>query len=234
MNYWLIRYDDSLTIFLILLGLIVVLFAQFKINSAYSKYKKVKNSTGLTGMQIARKILDANGLSNIQIYEVSGNLSDHYDPAKKLINLSKDIYNETSIAAAAVAAHECGHAIQDKENYIFLKIRTTLVPIVNLVSYLGYFGLFISLIGGITGYLKISIIILLATVLFQLVTLPVEINASSRAKQQLIELGLIYEEENKGIKKVLSAAALTYVASLLSSILQLLRLVLMLNRRDND
>lgn len=234
MNYWLMRYDDSLTIFLILFGLIVVLFAQFKINSTYSKYKKVKNSTGFTGMQVARKILDANGLSNIQIYEVGGNLSDHYDPSKKLINLSRDIYNGTSIAAVAVAAHECGHAIQDKENYTFLKIRTTLVPIVNLVSYLGYFGLIVSLIGGITGYLKLSIIVLLATVLFQLVTLPVELNASNRAKQQLIELGLIYEEESKGIKKVLSAAALTYIASLLSSILQLLRLILMLNRRDND
>lgn len=234
MNYWLMRYDDSLTIFLILFGLIVVLFAQFKINSTYSKYKKVKNSKGFTGMQVARKILDANGLSNIQIYEVGGNLSDHYDPSKKLINLSRDIYNGTSIAAVAVAAHECGHAIQDKENYTFLKIRTTLVPIVNLVSYLGYFGFIVSLIGGITGYLKLSIIVLLATVLFQLVTLPVELNASNRAKQQLIELGLIYEEESKGIKKVLSAAALTYIASLLSSILQLLRLVLMLNRRDND
>lgn len=234
MDYWLIRYDDSLTIFLMLIGLVLVLYAQFKINSAYSKYKKVRNSTGLSGMEVARRILDANGLSNIQIYEVSGNLSDHYDPSKKLINLSRDIYNGTSIAAAAVAAHECGHAIQDKENYTFLKIRTALVPIVNFVSYLGYLGLIVSLIGGITGYLKLSIIILLATVLFQLVTLPVEINASNRAKQQLDELNLIYEEENTGVKKVLSAAAMTYVAILLSSILQLLRLVLMLNKRDRD
>lgn len=234
MNYWLMRYDSSITILLMLIGFILVLYAQIKIDSAYSKYKKVKNSTGLTGRDVARRILDANGLSQIQIYEVSGNLTDHYDPSKKLINLSSAIYNGNSIASAAVAAHECGHAIQDKENYTFLKIRSALVPIVNFVSYLGYFGLIVSLIGGLTGYLKLSIIILLATVLFQLVTLPVEINASKRAMAQLADLNLVYEEEEKGAKKVLSAAAMTYIASLLSSILNLLRLVLMLNRRNND
>lgn len=234
MNYWLMRYDSSITILLMLIGFILVLYAQIKIDSAYSKYKKVKNFTGFTGRDVARKILDANGLSQIQIYEVSGNLTDHYDPSKKLINLSSAIYNGNSIASAAVAAHECGHAIQDKENYTFLKIRSALVPIVNFVSYLGYFGLIVSLIGGLTGYLKLSIIILLATVLFQLVTLPVEINASKRAMAQLADLNLVYEEEEKGAKKVLSAAAMTYIASLLSSILNLLRLVLMLNRRNND
>lgn len=234
MNYWLMRYDDSLTILLLVIGFIFVIYAQIKINSAYSKYRKVKNSTGLTGRDVARKILDANGLTQIQIYETSGNLTDHYAPSKKLINLSSDIYNGDSIASAAVAAHECGHAIQDKENYTFLKIRSFLVPIVNLVSYLGYFGLIVSLIGGLTGYLKLSIIILLATVLFQLVTLPVEINASKRAHEQLKKLNLVYEGEESGVKKVLSAAAMTYVASLLSSILQLLRLVLMLSNRNRD
>lgn len=234
MNYWLMRYDDSLTILLLFVGFILVIYAQIKINSAYSKYRKVKNSTGLTGRDVARRILDANGLTQIQIYETSGNLTDHYDPSKKIINLSTDIYNGNSIASAAVAAHECGHAIQDKDNYTFLKIRSFLVPIVNLVSYLGYFGLIVSLIGGLTGYLKLSILVLLATVLFQLVTLPVEINASKRAHEQLENLNLVYEGEETGVKKVLSAAAMTYVASLLSSILQLLRLILMLNRRNND
>lgn len=234
MNYWLMRYDDSVTILLLLIGFILVLYAQIKINSAYSKYRKVRNSTGLTGRDVARRILDANGLTQIQIYETSGNLTDHYDPSKKLINLSTDIYRGDSIASAAVAAHECGHAIQDKENYTFLKIRSALVPIVNFVSYLGYFGLIVSLIGGLTGYLKLSIIILLATVLFQLVTLPVEINASKRAMAQLESLALVYEDEEKGAKKVLSAAAMTYIAGLLSSILNLLRLILMLNRRNND
>lgn len=234
MDYWLIRFDSPITILLVLIGFILVLLAQVKINSAYSKYRKVKNSTNLTGRDVARKILDANGLSQIQIFETSGNLTDHYDPSKKFIKLSTDIYNGDSIASAAVAAHECGHAIQDKDNYVFFKIRSALVPVVNFISYLGYFGMIVSLIGGLTGYLKLSILILFATVVFQLVTLPVELNASKRALAQLQELGLIYEEEEKGAKKVLSAAAMTYVASLISSLLQLLRLVLMLNRRNND
>lgn len=234
MNYWLIRYDSNITLFLLLIGFILVIFAQVKINTAYSKYRKVKNPTGLTGRDIARRILDANGLSQIQINKTSGNLTDHYDPSRKLINLSLSVYHGDSIASAAVAAHECGHAIQDKDNYVFFKIRSFLVPIVNFISYLGYFGLIVSLIGGLTGYLKLSILILFATVIFQLVTLPVEMNASKRAYNQLRELNLVYEEEETGIKKVLSAAAMTYIASLLSSILQLLRLVLMLNRRNDD
>ncbi len=233
MNYWLIRYDTPLTILLVVIGFILVLYAQLKIQSTYSKYRKVRNTNGLNGRDVARKILDANGLSQIQVYETQGNLTDHYNPSKKLINLSSDIYNSTSIASIAVAAHECGHAIQDKENYTFFKIRSALVPVVNFISYLGYFGLIISLIAGITGYLKLSILILLASVLFQLVTLPVELNASKRAKIQLKDLGLIYEEDEQGIKKVLNAAAMTYIASLISSIMNLLRLILILRRRDD-
>ena len=226
MNYWLMTYETPLAVLLTVIGFLLVVFAQIKINTTYSKYRKVQNSAGLTGQDVARKILDSNGLSQISVYEISGNLSDHYNPSKKLINLSKDIYNGTSIASLAVAAHECGHAIQDKENYIFFKIRSALVPVVNFVSYLGYFGL--------TGYIKLSIIILLATVLFQLVTLPVEIDASKRALVQLEELNLVYNDENKSAKKVLSAAAMTYIASLLSSILDLLRLILILNSRNDD
>lgn len=234
MNYWLIRFDTPITILLVLTGFILVIFAQIKINSAYSKYRKIKNSKGFTGRDIARKLLDANGLNQIQIYETSGNLTDHYDPSKKIIKLSTDIYNGNSIASVAVAAHECGHAIQDKDGYIFFKIRSFLVPVVNFISYLGYFGLIVSIFGGLTGYLKLSILVLLATVVFQLATLPVELNASKRAYKQLQELNLVYEEEKTGIRKVLSLLAMTYVASLLSSILQLLRLVLMLNRRNDD
>ena len=233
MNFWIMMYDNGFTMLLLLIGFILVIFAQFKINSAYSKYRKISNSAGLTGFDVATKILDANDLSNITIYETGGNLTDHYNPSKKLIKLSKDIYNGTSVAACAVAAHECGHAIQDKDNYIFFKIRSFLVPIVNLVSYLGYLGLIISILGGLTGYLKLSIIILLATVIFQLVTLPVELNASNRAKKQLESLNLIQDGEDKGVRKVLSAAALTYVASLISSLLNLLRLVLILTGRDD-
>lgn len=234
MDYWLIRYDSPITILLVLIGFILVIFAQIKINLAYSKYRKITNSTGFTGKDIARKLLDANGLSQIQIYETSGNLTDHYDPSKKLINLSSDIYNSNSIASAAVAAHECGHAIQDKDGYIFFKIRSFLVPIVNFISYLGYFGLIVSLFGGLTGYLKLSILVLFATVVFQLATLPVELNASKRAYKQLQELDLVYGDEKTGIRKVLGAAAMTYIAGLVSSILNLLRLVLMLSNRNDD
>jgi Zn-dependent membrane protease YugP len=234
MDFWLMWYDNGLTILLMIIGFILVLFAQIRINSAYSKYRRIQNYKGLTGYEVAKTILNANGLSNIEVYKTSGNLTDHYDPSKKLIRLSSAIYNGTSIASMAVAAHECGHAIQDKENYIFFKIRSFLVPIVNFISYLGYFGLIVSLIGGLTGYIKLSILILFATVVFQLVTLPVEFDASRRGKNQLSMLNLSFEQDNSGIKSVLSAAAMTYVAGLLSSILQLLRLVLILGSRDRD
>lgn len=233
MDFWLIRYENGITLLLLVIGFILVLWAQLRINSAYSKYKKVKSLSNLTGKDIARKILDSNGLSQIEIFETSGNLTDHYDPRKKIINLSKDIYNGSSIASISVAAHECGHAIQDKEGYSFFKIRSAIVPIVNIISYLGYIGLIISIFAGITGYIKLSILVLLCTILFQLVTLPVEFDASKRAKKQLSDLSLIYEDESIGVKKVLGAAAMTYVASLLSSLLQLLRLVLILLDRDN-
>ncbi len=234
MDFWLMWYDNGLTILLMIIGFILVLFAQIRINSAYSKYRRIQNYKGLTGYEVAKTILNANGLSNIEVYKTSGNLTDHYDPSKKLIRLSSAIYNGTSIASMAVAAHECGHAIQDKENYIFFKIRSFLVPIVNFISYLGYFGLIVSLIGGLTGYIKLSILILFATVVFQLVTLPVEFDASRRGKKQLDMLNLSFEQDNSGIKSVLGAAAMTYVAGLLSSILQLLRLVLILGSRDRD
>lgn len=234
MNYWLIRYDTPITVLLVVIGFILVIFAQVKINSAYAKFRKIKNSTGFSGRDVARRLLDANGLNQIQIYETQGNLTDHYDPTRKIIKLSSDIYNGDSIASAAVAAHECGHAIQDKEGYVFFKIRSFLVPVVNFISYLGYFGLIVSILGGLTGYLKLSILILFATVLFQLVTLPVELNASKKAYKQLEELNLIYENEKTGIRQVLSAAAMTYVAGLISSILNLLRLVLILDRRNDN
>ena len=234
MDYFLMWFDNSFTVLLMVIGFILVLVAQIKIDSAYSKYRKVRNSRGLTGSEVARAILNANGLSNIEVYETSGKLTDHYDPSKKLIKLSSDIYNGTSVASMAVAAHECGHAIQDKEGYTFFRIRSALVPVVNFISYLGYFGLIVSLIGGLTGYIKLAILILFATVVFQLVTLPVEFNASNRGKKELDTLNLSYDNDKQGISKVLSAAAMTYVASLLSSLLQLLRLIIILGNRDQD
>jgi len=216
-----------------LIGLVIVLLAQFNINKNYKKYKKIDLNQNITGQEVARKILDANGLNDIYVVSVQGDLSDHYDPSRKVVRLSTDIFNGETIAAASVAAHECGHAIQDKEGYFFMRLRSSLVPFVNLVSYLGYFGLFISMIAGITGYLKISILILFATILFQLVTLPVEFDASKRAKKELEKLGLVDSSELDGCDKMLFSAALTYVASLLSTLLQLLRLLLILGRRDD-
>jgi hypothetical protein len=216
-----------------ILGVIIVLFAQYGINHNYKKYSKIKNNRNITGSEAARIILDKNGLSNIYVVETDGELTDHYDPSRKVIKLSKGIYNLNSIAAISVAAHEVGHAIQDKDGYTFMKIRTFLVPVVNFVTYLGYFGLFISIFAGITGYIKISILVLLASLLFQLVTLPVEFNASSRAKKELYELGLVDSSENKSVRKMLFSAAMTYVASFISNILQLLRLLILLGDRDD-
>lgn len=216
-----------------IIGTIIVLFAQFSINSNYKKYSGVKNNKNISGSEIARIILDKNGLSNIYVVETAGDLTDHYDPSRKVVRLSKNIYHGTSIASISVAAHEVGHAIQDKEGYSFMRIRSFLVPFVNLTTYLGYFGLIISIFAGITGYLKVSIIVLLASLLFQLVTLPVEFDASNRAKKQLNDLGVVNSDEANGVKTMLFAAALTYVASFLSNILQLLRLVLMLGGRDD-
>ena len=218
---------------LFILGIIVVLWAQFNINSNYKKFSKIKVKSGLSGQEVARRILDANGLQNIHIVETQGELSDHYDPRRKVIRLSHTIFHEDSISSVGVAAHECGHAIQDKEGYSFMRIRSALVPFVNFVSYLGYLGFVVSFIGGLTGYLKLSIFVLLVVVLFQLVTLPVEFDASKRAKEQLVQLGLIDSDEHNQVGKVLSAAAMTYVAGLISNLLQILRLVILLNGRDD-
>lgn len=232
MNLYTMQYEDLLTMICFITGIVVVLYAQFRINSSYSKYKKISNNKRITGSEVARMILDKNGLDKIYVVETRGTLTDHYDPTRKVIKLSKDIFDGDSIASIAVAAHECGHAIQDKDGYKFMRIRSMLVPFVNLVSYLGYFGIIIGLLAGISGYLMIGILVLLATILFQLVTLPVEFDASKRAKQQLIELNITDSNESDGVSSVLKAAALTYVASLISSFLNLLRLVLMFNRRD--
>ena len=218
---------------LFILGIIVVLWAQFNINSNYKKFSKIKVKSGLSGQEVARKILDANGLQNIHIVETQGELSDHYDPRRKVIRLSHTIFHEDSISSVGVAAHECGHAIQDKEGYSFMRIRSALVPFVNFVSYLGYLGLVVSFVGGLTGYLKLSIFVLLVVVLFQLVTLPVEFDASKRAKEQLVQLGIVDNAEHDQVSKVLTAAALTYVAGLISNLLQILRLVILLNVRDD-
>lgn len=231
--YYSYYYDY--TYILVVIGFVITLIAQFMVNSRYSKYSKLDSSRGVTGREVARKILDANGLSDIKVSEVAGTLTDHYDPIKREVNLSTNVYKDSSIASIAVAAHECGHAIQDKVGYTFLRIRHMLVKPVNLCSKLGYFAVFIGLIFGSFELAIIGLIILSAILLFQLVTLPVEFNASKRAMEQLKALGITDGDGQHGVKKMLNAAAMTYVASLASTLLQLLRMLLIItSRRRND
>ena len=207
--------------------------AQIYVSSSYSKYKMVKNKNRMTGFEVARKILDENGLQDIHIVEIKGNLTDHYDPSRKVVRLSSDIFNGSSIASTSVAAHECGHAIQDKEDYKFMKMRSKLVPIVNLSSKLGYFAIFIGFIFGLLDLAIFGIVLLISILLFELITLPVEFDASNKAGKQINKLKLLEGKEKSQSKTMLNAAALTYVASVITTILQILRLFLIAsNRKD--
>ncbi|MBP3635736.1 MAG: zinc metallopeptidase [Bacilli bacterium] len=209
----------------VLVAFLIVFIAQQTLNFTYSKYKQIEVDSNLTGYEVAKKILLENGLDYINVGKVSGNLSDHYNNSKKIINLSDDIYNGTTIASCAVAAHECGHAIQYKEGYIPIKIRNMLVPFVNLGNSLGYIVIVISLASSLTKLFILGLILISFALLFQLITLPCEFDASKRANKILLEMGLITEGEQEGTKKMLMAAAFTYVAGLISSIMQILRLV---------
>lgn len=218
---------------LLFLGLIITVAADIYVNSSYSKYKKVQSKSGLTGFEVARKILDKNGLNDIDIVSVKGELSDHYDPRRKVVRLSEPVFNGTSISSVSVAAHEVGHAIQDKENYSFMRIRAMLVPVVNFSSKLGYFAIFLGFIFNFLDLALFGIILLLAMLLFQLVTLPVEFDASKRAKIQLADLAILDSEEVPKSSNMLRAAAFTYVASLVTTLLEILRLVLVVfNNRE--
>lgn len=229
-------YGFDWTYLLVLAGAIFSMIASAKVNSTFQKYAKVRSMSGMTGAQVARRILDSNGLSSIPVEHVSGNLSDHYDPSRKVLRLSDSTYNSVSVAAIGVAAHECGHAIQHKEEYGPLKLRTAIVPAANLGSRLGIpiilLGLFFG--GGGSVLVNIGIWVFSLAVLFQIVTLPVEFNASGRALEVLENYGILGAEEIGKAKSVLSAAAMTYVAAAASSILQLLRLVILFGGRSND
>lgn len=214
------------------LALIITLAAQGFISFTYAKYKKVKNTKGMSGAEVAREILDKNGLSDIYVVETKGYLSDHYDPSRKVIRLSSDVYHNESIASVAIAAHECGHAIQDKDGYMFMRIRSLLVPVVNLASYAGYFAILIGVISGLMNIIWFGILMEVVILLFQIVTLPVEIDASRRAMKQVEETNFLNPDELASGKLVLISAAMTYVASVLSAILELLRLVLLYADRD--
>lgn len=222
---------DTLLIILIIL---IPLMAQIKITNCYNRYKKEKNSCKLTGQEVARKILDENGLNDVHIVEIKGELTDHYDPTRKVVRLSTAIFHGETIAAASVAAHECGHAIQDKENYTFLKIRSAIYPVVNVATNISYYIIFAGLLLQVFKLAYIGIGLTCCGLLFQLVTLPVEFDASKRALIKLEEYNLLAKSEIDGAKNVLSAAALTYVAGVLASILQILRLFLIVRNEDRD
>ncbi|MBA4383356.1 MAG: zinc metallopeptidase [Anaerolinea sp.] len=217
-------------------ALLLGLWAQAKVKGAFNKYSKVGTTTGLTGAEVARRMLDSNGLNSVQIEEVSGNLSDHYDPSKKVLRLSTGVYRSPSVAAAGVAAHESGHALQDQENYGPLKIRSFMVPSVQIGSWLGpiifMVGLYLSSQVGTT-IAWAGLALFTITAVFSLITLPVELDASNRAKAWLSGSGIIYSSENEGVSKVLDAAAWTYVAGALQAVTTVLYYVFLLTGRSS-
>ena len=217
-------YDSTMII--LLPALIISAFAQFKIKSSFSKYSKVNSANGYTGAQVARILLDDDGLFNIPVEIAPGKLTDHYDPSKRVMRLSEEVYYGTSVAAIGVAAHETGHAIQHKEHYVPLELRNSIVPAVNFSSNASWLLFFIGIILSIPSLINIGIILFSAVVVFQLITLPVEFNASSRALKILESRNILYGDEIRGAKSVLSAAAMTYLSAALMAISQLIRLIL--------
>ncbi|MCI8401730.1 MAG: zinc metallopeptidase [Lachnospiraceae bacterium] len=216
---------------LILIGMVISMIASARVNGTFRKYDEVRSRSGMTGAEAARRLLQAQGIYDVSIQRVSGNLTDHYDPRNKVLRLSDSTYGSSSVAAVGVAAHECGHAIQHEENYMPLTLRSALVPVANFGS---RFSMLLIIAGLFLGQVLVEAGILLfcAVVLFQVVTLPVEFNASSRALRLLKDNGILYEEEVGMTRKVLGAAALTYVASVLLSVMQLLRLILLYGGRS--
>lgn len=231
MYFW---YDS--TYILIFIGIILTLLASARVKMTYAKYAKVRSRGGYTGAQTAERILHNAGISDVRVEHVSGDLTDHYDPKSKVLRLSDTVYNSQSVAAIGVAAHECGHAIQHDKGYSPLAFRSALVPVANIGATISWplilIGFFITGSGSIL--VQLGILLFSLAVLFQLVTLPVEFNASSRAIAILGNSGILYEEEVKDARKVLNAAALTYVAAAAASILQLLRLLLLFGGRSRD
>ena len=226
------------TMILLLIGMALSMLASAKVQSTFPSYSRVRSKTGMTGAQAAERILRSQGIDYVRVGHVRGNLTDHYDPKNKVLNLSDTVYNSTSVSAIGVAAHECGHAVQDKVGYFLLNFRGSLVPAANFGAQLSWPLIIIGyLFGGAGGTLvKVGILMFCAVVLFHLVTLAVELDASRRALRLLDENGILVEDEVKKTRKVLGAAALTYVAALAASILQLLRLLILFGgqRRNDD
>jgi len=214
--------------------ILVPLWAQMRVKSAYKKYSQVASSSQMRGAEVARKILDENGLYHVGVEETRGVLSDHYDPRSKTVRLSSGNYHGHSVAAAAIAAHEVGHAIQDQEDYAFLRFRHALVPVANLGSNFSWIFILIGIFAQMSNMVLLGIIFMAAGVLFQVITLPVEFNASNRAMEQVVSAGIIRNDEERETKKVLDAAALTYVAAAAVAVLELVRLVLIYTGMNND
>lgn len=224
-------FFSTFDIILLAPALILTLYAQWKIKSAYAQMSRVRSSSGMTGARVAESLLRRNGIDNVNVEEVSGHLTDHYDPIKKALRLSSDVYHSSSLAAMGVAAHETGHAIQHKTAYGPLKIRHAIFPIVNFGSTLAFPLFILGLILSFPTLIDVGIILFAGVVVFHIVTLPVEFNASSRALAQLSQGGFLRSEEIAGARRVLNAAAMTYVAAAAMAILQLVRLLLI---RSND
>lgn len=214
-------------------GLILSMWASAKVKSTFNKYNQVRVANGLTGAMAARQILDMNGLQNVAVERVSGQLSDHFDPKANVVRLSDSTYNSPSVGAVGVAAHECGHAVQHAVGYFPIKIRTAIVPICNIGSRLSVPLIILGLILNFLNLAYVGIALFGLAVVFQVVTLPVEFNASARAIKTLNSTGLVTPEEGRGVQKVLTAAALTYVAAMLTSLLQLLYYVSLVGKRRN-
>ena len=222
------------TMLLVIPGLLLGMWAQHKVNASFHKYERVLSRSGMTAESVARALLNHSGCSNVNIQQTQGTLTDHYDPRSNTLRLSSSVYGSSSVAAVGVAAHECGHAMQQREGYSPLRLRSVLVPVVNIGSNL-YFPIFmLGILFSWEPLLTVGILCFALTLLFSLVTLPVEFNASSRAIRALSEGGYLAEDELRGAKAVLDAAALTYVASAISSLLQLLRLLIIARRSDRD
>lgn len=225
-------YDFSYFIFMIPC-LILSLYCSAKVNTTFNKYSKVANKRGITGAQAAYNVLTANGVTGVRIEHVSGNLTDHFDPRTNTIRLSDSVYNSSSVAAVGVAAHEAGHAVQHAQGYVPNKIRSAVVPVANIGSRLSWILIFIGLLLPVqySFVITLGIVFFSFSVIFTLITLPVEFNASKRALATIQNTNLLYDDEYKGAKKTLSAAAMTYVAAAATSVAQLLRLLLIANRR---
>lgn len=230
-------YYYDWTYILVVIGAVICIAASARVKNVFSRYSRIQSHSGLTGREAAEQILHRNGIYDVQVIHIGGNLTDHYNPGNKTLGLSDTVYNSTSVAAIGVAAHECGHAVQHARGYVPLAIRGSLVPVANIGSMAAWplilIGLFMN---GQTAifFINLGILLFSAAVLFQIVTLPVEFNASGRAVKVLESSGMLYPDEVDSVKKVLGAAALTYVARTASMILQLLRLVIIGGRKRND